>query len=333
MTNQFRTTGLKISANQTCEQLLREIKKSNLNFYISESPFAVTINLKKSFIKQKDGSVRDSKLISEHQLVDQIHRNIEVEELSKNLFETKKGLHETYNKIKMKSDEFEVQINEKKRELLIAENKFLELDTKLKEITPNLEKQSEKLKILEDDKMNPSRNDLNANIVTINESEAEENRQLGHNASTSFDTVANSANSFSISSSKSVSSSNSKTLTSRGFVFSPTPQNKSNPMADCSHTPQCTIRQPFPRPSQPSPTWSTLPPCTTRRCRRARSMGTLTNAAWLWSTRGTAVRAASGSSVMVIYMAILILIFGTTDSTNEVIHVWAMWQHVRAQRI
>ena len=245
MTNQFRTTGPKISANQTCEQLLREIKKSNLNFYISESPFAVTINLKKSFIKQKDGSVRDSKLISEHQLVDQIHRNIEVEELSKNLFETKKGLHETYNKIKMKSDEFEVQINEKKRELLIAENKILELDTKLKEITPNLEKQSEKLKILEDDKRNPSRNDLNANIVTINESEAEENRQLGHNASTSFDTVANSANSFSISSSKSVSSSNSKTLTSRGFVFSPTPQNKSNLMANCSHTPQCTIRQQY----------------------------------------------------------------------------------------
>ena len=44
--------------SETCDLLLRHIKKSNLNYNLSESPFSVMISIKKSFIKDKNGSLR-----------------------------------------------------------------------------------------------------------------------------------------------------------------------------------------------------------------------------------------------------------------------------------
>ena len=52
----------KMDANQTFEVLLSYIKKSNLNWSIAESTFSVTVTLKKSFIKNKDGSLRETGL-------------------------------------------------------------------------------------------------------------------------------------------------------------------------------------------------------------------------------------------------------------------------------
>ena len=51
-----------MDAKETCESLLSYIKKSNLNWNIVESPFSVTITLRKSFIKNKDGSLMKSGL-------------------------------------------------------------------------------------------------------------------------------------------------------------------------------------------------------------------------------------------------------------------------------
>ena len=51
-----------MDAYQTSEVLLSYIKMSNLNFSLVESPFGVTITLKKSFIKNQDGSLRKSGL-------------------------------------------------------------------------------------------------------------------------------------------------------------------------------------------------------------------------------------------------------------------------------
>ena len=50
------------NANITSKALLQLVKKSNLNFNIIESPFSVTITIKKSFIKNKDGTLRSSGL-------------------------------------------------------------------------------------------------------------------------------------------------------------------------------------------------------------------------------------------------------------------------------
>ena len=47
-----------MDAHQTSDFILNLIRKSNLNFSISESPFTVSINMKKSFIKEKDGTTR-----------------------------------------------------------------------------------------------------------------------------------------------------------------------------------------------------------------------------------------------------------------------------------
>ena len=51
-----------MDANQTCELVLSCIRKSNLNFNIVES---LIVTIKKSFIKNKDGSFRRSDLKTE----------------------------------------------------------------------------------------------------------------------------------------------------------------------------------------------------------------------------------------------------------------------------
>ena len=52
----------KMDANQTCEILLSLVKKSNLNFSLSESPFSVSLTIKKTFIKDKNGVSRASNI-------------------------------------------------------------------------------------------------------------------------------------------------------------------------------------------------------------------------------------------------------------------------------
>ena len=44
-----------MDANQTCEILLSHVKKSNLNFSLRESPFSVSLTIKKTFVKDKNG--------------------------------------------------------------------------------------------------------------------------------------------------------------------------------------------------------------------------------------------------------------------------------------
>ena len=47
-----------MDASQRSDLILSLIRKSNLNFSLTESPFSVSILIKKSFIKNKDGSFR-----------------------------------------------------------------------------------------------------------------------------------------------------------------------------------------------------------------------------------------------------------------------------------
>ena len=58
-----------MNPNQTCELILKQIKESNLNFTLTETPFAVTLNIKKSFINDKSGSVKNSGFSSPNQLL------------------------------------------------------------------------------------------------------------------------------------------------------------------------------------------------------------------------------------------------------------------------
>ena len=51
-----------MDANQTCESILGFVKFSNLSYNLSESPFSVNINIRKSFIKDKTGTLRSSNI-------------------------------------------------------------------------------------------------------------------------------------------------------------------------------------------------------------------------------------------------------------------------------
>ena len=55
-------TNFTMDANQTCDILINLVKKSNLNFSLSESPFSVSVTIKKTFIKDKNGVSRVSNI-------------------------------------------------------------------------------------------------------------------------------------------------------------------------------------------------------------------------------------------------------------------------------
>ena len=44
-----------MDANNVADMMVSAVKKSNLNFIIQESPFSLNVNIRKSFIKNKDG--------------------------------------------------------------------------------------------------------------------------------------------------------------------------------------------------------------------------------------------------------------------------------------
>ena len=44
-----------MDANNVADAIVSSVKKSNLNFYLQESPFSININIRKTFVKNKDG--------------------------------------------------------------------------------------------------------------------------------------------------------------------------------------------------------------------------------------------------------------------------------------
>ena len=46
-----------MDANNVADMIVASVKKSNLNFIIQESPFSLSINLRKSFVKNKNGNI------------------------------------------------------------------------------------------------------------------------------------------------------------------------------------------------------------------------------------------------------------------------------------
>ena len=54
-----------MDADQTCDIFLSNLKRSNQNFSLSETPFSVEIKIRKTFIKEKSGIVRFSGFSSE----------------------------------------------------------------------------------------------------------------------------------------------------------------------------------------------------------------------------------------------------------------------------
>ena len=49
-----------MNPNYAADAIISSVKKSNLNFYIQETPFSLFINLRKTFINNKSGDILQS---------------------------------------------------------------------------------------------------------------------------------------------------------------------------------------------------------------------------------------------------------------------------------
>ena len=102
-----------MDANYAANIVISSVKKSNLNFYIRESPFSLEINLRKTFIKNKNGKVLQlptSELTNdntkEHRL--KLEEN-SLEKLESELNKTRNALHELRVELeKAKTETFEL---------------------------------------------------------------------------------------------------------------------------------------------------------------------------------------------------------------------------------
>ena len=134
--------------NQTCEILLSNLKQSNLNFSLYESPFTMTINIKKSFIKDHYGVSRTSgfsdknfettevnntlKNIISHQTNEIFNYQHALQELSINLEKSKCELTEVLaekKQIKFAKETFAKEIAVKDDEILYLNKKLQQIST------------------------------------------------------------------------------------------------------------------------------------------------------------------------------------------------------------
>ena len=54
-----------MSAQDVCEKLVNQVKSSNLNFVVRETPYSVFITLRKSFIKTTENDSDDLELVQD----------------------------------------------------------------------------------------------------------------------------------------------------------------------------------------------------------------------------------------------------------------------------
>ena len=67
-----------MNANNVAAMIVSTVQESNLNFFIQESPFSININLRKSFIKNKNG---DTSIIQNNNEVNNTSEKLRVEKL------------------------------------------------------------------------------------------------------------------------------------------------------------------------------------------------------------------------------------------------------------
>ena len=72
-----------MNANTVAAMIVSTVQKSNLNFYIQESPYSININLRKSFIKNKNGAtlLPESSITQNNNKYNNASENLKVEKL------------------------------------------------------------------------------------------------------------------------------------------------------------------------------------------------------------------------------------------------------------
>ena len=132
-----------LDANDAVDAIIHSVKKSHLNFYIQESPFSLLINLRKTFIKNKNGDplmpppsdtsdddINEQKIKAEKLEQENFRISESMGQLEAELKDTRDALHSLSNKLEIaKAENMEelskVHKSKKEVEKLKTENKSL----------------------------------------------------------------------------------------------------------------------------------------------------------------------------------------------------------------
>ena len=121
-----------MDANSAVDVIISTVKNSNLNFLLQESPFSLQINIRKTFIKNKDGTIlqpiieqneKIGKLKQENSSLNDLAKQLEAE-----LFETRDSLYKLENE---KKEEALFNKNKTDKEMENLRRKKSELQTEI----------------------------------------------------------------------------------------------------------------------------------------------------------------------------------------------------------
>ena len=142
-----------MDANYAADTIISAIKKSNLNFYIQESPFSLLINLRKTFIKNKNGVIIQPPI--RETTNDSTEQVKKLEQENYNLRDTVERLEAELNVTKNVLKEMRVELEKTKSENL---NAFSTANEAIEQ-TRNIENENKAL--------HQKNEDLQANIETL----------------------------------------------------------------------------------------------------------------------------------------------------------------------
>ena len=128
-----------MDAFQTCEILMNHVKRSNLNFSLNESPFSVSLSIRKTFVKDRNGvernsgvSLQDNYIVDEKQTLENENKSLKLlliqhEHEKDALKDTINNFGQKLEKARSELTVIENELDEKKCELadIKAENKKL----------------------------------------------------------------------------------------------------------------------------------------------------------------------------------------------------------------
>ena len=134
-----------MNPNRLCELLLSQIKNSNLNFSLIETPFSASVCIRKSFVKDLSGlarasngvsSLQDSRLLDENRRLEDENRSLKAE------IEALSGRESLIH-------DFDLKLQKCKAELQISLKETREVVKKKEQVEKTLDDKRENVKVLE----------------------------------------------------------------------------------------------------------------------------------------------------------------------------------------
>ena len=155
------------NANNAADAVISSVKKSNLNFFIQESPFSLVINLRKSFVKNRDGhflypsrsdttDTTEQKLKIEKLEKEKLNLSVELEKVKAENFAANRKVE----KLKQENEALEKKNNELQANIDTLEN----VNNTAKEIIKSKDKELTSLAVMNNDLEESLKNLENENI-------------------------------------------------------------------------------------------------------------------------------------------------------------------------